>query len=178
MASELYVETLKGLTSGANANKVIIPSGQTLEVADGLRSADMPTGSVLQVVSTTSGTEQSTGSTSFVATNLSASITPSSTSSKILISYTTSIGSNTNGFTATTIYKGSTNLGQGSVGFAWGKDYDNRWAGPASGIYLDSPSTTSSVTYTVYFRTQESGHTSYVQFSHARGAIVIMEIAG
>ena len=30
MASELYVETLKGLTSGANANKVIIPSGQTL----------------------------------------------------------------------------------------------------------------------------------------------------
>lgn len=49
MASELYVETLKGLTSGANANKVIIPSGQTLEVADGLRSADMPAGSVLQV---------------------------------------------------------------------------------------------------------------------------------
>jgi hypothetical protein len=31
MASELYVETLKGLTSGANANKVIIPSGQTLD---------------------------------------------------------------------------------------------------------------------------------------------------
>ena len=30
MASELYVETLKGLTSGANANKVIIPSGQQL----------------------------------------------------------------------------------------------------------------------------------------------------
>ena len=30
MASELYVETLKGLTSGANANKVIIPSGQEL----------------------------------------------------------------------------------------------------------------------------------------------------
>jgi hypothetical protein len=35
MASELYVETLKGLTSGANANKVIIPSGQTLDVSAG-----------------------------------------------------------------------------------------------------------------------------------------------
>ena len=33
MASELYVETLKGLTSGANANKVIVPAGQTLDVA-------------------------------------------------------------------------------------------------------------------------------------------------
>jgi len=35
MASELYVETLKGLTSGANANKVIIPSGQTLDASAG-----------------------------------------------------------------------------------------------------------------------------------------------
>jgi hypothetical protein len=33
MASELIVQTLKGPTSGANANKVIIPSGQTLEVS-------------------------------------------------------------------------------------------------------------------------------------------------
>jgi len=35
MASELYVETLKGLTSGANANKVIIPAGQTLDASAG-----------------------------------------------------------------------------------------------------------------------------------------------
>ena len=35
MASELYVETLKGLTSGANANKVIVPSGQTLDLSAG-----------------------------------------------------------------------------------------------------------------------------------------------
>ena len=35
MASELYVETLKGLTSGANANKVIVPAGQTLDVSAG-----------------------------------------------------------------------------------------------------------------------------------------------
>lgn len=35
MASELFVETLKGLTSGANANRVIIPSGQTLDASSG-----------------------------------------------------------------------------------------------------------------------------------------------
>ena len=35
MASELYVETLKGLTSGANANKVIVPAGQTLDASAG-----------------------------------------------------------------------------------------------------------------------------------------------
>ena len=32
MASEIIVQTLKGPSSGANANKVIVPSGQTLEV--------------------------------------------------------------------------------------------------------------------------------------------------
>lgn len=35
MASELIVQTLKGPTSGANANKVLIPSGQTLDVSGG-----------------------------------------------------------------------------------------------------------------------------------------------
>jgi len=35
MASELIVQTLKGPTSGANANKVIIPSGQTLDASAG-----------------------------------------------------------------------------------------------------------------------------------------------
>jgi len=34
MASELIVQTLKGPTSGANANKVIVPSGHTIEVDD------------------------------------------------------------------------------------------------------------------------------------------------
>jgi len=86
MASELYVETLKGLTSGANANKVIIPSGQTLEVTDGLRSADMPTGSVLQVVSSGEiSNNESVTSTSFVDTYITMSITPTSASSKILV---------------------------------------------------------------------------------------------
>ena len=35
MASELIVQTLKGPTTGANANKVIIPSGQTLDASAG-----------------------------------------------------------------------------------------------------------------------------------------------
>ena len=45
--STLHVENLKGLTSGGNANKVIIPTGQALEVTDNIRYDDMPTGSVV-----------------------------------------------------------------------------------------------------------------------------------
>jgi hypothetical protein len=46
MASELIVQTLKGPTSGANANKIIVPSGQTLDMGDG--SIIHPTDGVIQ----------------------------------------------------------------------------------------------------------------------------------
>ena len=48
MASELTVQTLRGPTSGTNANKVLIPSGQTLHAP----------GHVIQVVSTTINDQQ------------------------------------------------------------------------------------------------------------------------
>lgn len=35
MASEIIVQTIKGPTSGANANKVIVPAGQTLDTSSG-----------------------------------------------------------------------------------------------------------------------------------------------
>ena len=33
--STLHVENLKGLSSGGNANKIIVPSGQTLSASNG-----------------------------------------------------------------------------------------------------------------------------------------------
>ena len=178
MASELYVETLKGLTSGANANKVIIPSGQTLDASAG--SVVLPAGAggkVLQVVNVTTSNLQSFTSTSFTASNLSVSITPSSTSSKILAIGSTSIGNSTNGFTAITLYRDSTNLGTGN-GFAYTKDFGALWRASAALNYLDSPNTTSSVTYAIYCRIQEAGHTGYVNVENTRGTLTLMEIAG
>ena len=77
MASELYVETLKGLTSGANANKVIIPSGQTL----------IAPGHVLQGQNQSYSTPTTVNGTTFGATGITASITPTSTSNKIKVEF-------------------------------------------------------------------------------------------
>ena len=44
--STLHVENLIGLSSGGNANKIIVPSGQTLDASNGFIS---PNGYVLQV---------------------------------------------------------------------------------------------------------------------------------
>jgi hypothetical protein len=60
MASEIIVQTLKGPASGSNANKVIIPSGQTLDASAGFTP---PTGHVIKTsawnptVSTTTSAE-------------------------------------------------------------------------------------------------------------------------
>ena len=84
MASELTVQTIKGPTSGGNANKVIIPSGETLVVTDNIRYDDLPVDSVIQekfAKGTTNGT--SSGS-AWVNSVVNASITPKFSNSKII----------------------------------------------------------------------------------------------
>lgn len=77
MAGTLTVQNIEGPSSGSNANKVIIPSGQTLYAP----------GHVLQVVASEIDTQNiATTSSSLVdVTGSLLSITPSSTSSKILL---------------------------------------------------------------------------------------------
>ena len=83
--STLHVENLKGLSSGSNANKVIIPTGQTLQIDDGVDYTSMPAGSVIQQVSSFSTTTFSTTSSTPTATNSSVSITPRFANSQMAI---------------------------------------------------------------------------------------------
>jgi len=83
----LTVQTLQAPTSGANANKVIIPSGQTLQLTDNLRYEDMPVGSVLQVATTMWNSETQSTSQSFTdVADSSISFTPKLATSKLVIS--------------------------------------------------------------------------------------------
>ena len=76
MASELTVQTLKGPTSGANANKIIVPAGHTLAAA----------GHVVQVVNNATNYQMALSATGVLTeTGLEATITPTSASSKIFI---------------------------------------------------------------------------------------------
>jgi hypothetical protein len=141
------------------------------------------TGSVLQVVTGTTTSGSSTASTSFAATNLTVSITPSTTSSKILIlasgeSYVTASGV----VAVYTLYRGSvtsggTNLGNPTWGFcATYSASGGATAAPMHMSYLDSPATTSSVSYTVGFRSNNGTAVSYLQDGE-QGVITLLEIA-
>jgi len=175
--STLHVENLKGLSSDSNANKVIIPSGQTLEVADNVRHDDLPSGSVLQVVQTANTTAISTNSTSAASTGISVNITPSSTSSKIHVSFSARTYINAaNKEHFISILRGSTVIRGGYTLYSTS-------GAVAAMTYLhvlDSPSTTSQVTYSLTHCVSPSC-TGYINPNGASDGtwnLTVMEIAG
>ena len=137
-------------------------------------------GKVLQVVTGTDATSRSTTSTSFVTASntMSVSITPSSASNKIFLIATGNLYNDTSvKYAVATIYRGATDLGASS-----NKGLTNLYTGQSdSGVCLsmsklDSPSTTSAITYQVYIRA--SGGTSYLNENANEGSLTAFEIAG
>tara|TARA_R110002050_G_scaffold246138_1_gene383935 strand:+ start:159 stop:680 length:522 start_codon:yes stop_codon:yes gene_type:complete len=173
MASKIKVDQLET----ADGSGTIALQNQL----SGLASASMPTGSVLQVVGATrTNTENggfllNTTSNSYVNAGLSVAITPSSTSSKIMIFVNTS--TYRGGNASLTIYRGSTNLGGSTHGMIRMTGAQGYWM-PVGLSHLDSPSTTSATTYYLFARS-ESGTNTYVGGdADMQNNITVMEIAG
>tara|TARA_B110000879_G_scaffold171149_1_gene221913 strand:+ start:252 stop:725 length:474 start_codon:yes stop_codon:yes gene_type:complete len=154
----------------------------TITGATGIDNIQAATGAVLQVVDQTFVQNVSTTSTSWVSTGITASITPSSTSSKILVLVQDTMYLNSaDKWASWTVFRGSvsgTNLGHATRGFAsFEFATGNDMTSGASISVLDSPSTTSAQTYTVGFKT--TGGTTYSgHFGLVRCGITLMEIAG
>ena len=82
MASEIEVQTLKGPSGGANANKVLIPSGHTLDASEGFIP---PAGSVVQVQNAYSNSQVISSTAGAAIDGVSLSFTPKYNNSKLLI---------------------------------------------------------------------------------------------
>ena len=150
-----------------------------LEVS-AITGADLPSGSVLQVVQATSATETNAG-TSATACAPTVTITPSASSSKILVS-----------FSAGGMIEGAMNslrlqIKRGSTVVR----YSPRYAFNSSGGYhsasifyefLDSPSTTSAITYTLEAYKQSNAGNWIINSDGSGGTnsatAIAMEIAG
>jgi hypothetical protein len=164
-------------TNGAVGDSLIASlSASKLTGSRTLPNSVVPAGSVIQVVNNFSSSQITTTSTSFVTTGFSASITPSSASSKIVAMFSGMMYSNTS--TAEpqiALYRGGSSLGTFTDLFS----SSGAIIGGASFMYLDSPSTTSSTTYTLYFRQGNtgSGGTIYIGPNGTTFGIILMEIA-
>ena len=131
-------------------------SNQSLTSVTALPAA-ISTGKVLQSVSATDTTERNTTSNSFVTASngLTVNITPSATSSKIFVTVSTSLYSYTaNKSVYLTLYRDSTNLGN-AQGLIRSLNQDGTGGGAGTFAVLDSPNTTSQVTYQLYIRLQD-----------------------
>jgi hypothetical protein len=168
---------LKGGTSGQFLAK---NSGTDLDFV----WANAP-GKVLQVVQADSSTSTSVTSTTFTDTTLTASITPSSTNSKVLIlvSQNTQIyRSLANAFGKIRIMRDSTSVfdmtGSNDRAFGWENTFNsyNEHLWTIAMNYLDSPASTSAITYKTQGAVNTAGPTVVFQNSSAKSTITLMEI--
>jgi hypothetical protein len=174
-----------------------VPSASNITTGT-LPKAQLPAGSVLQVVSTTkTDTFSMTGLTFTSVTGLTASITPTSATSKILVIVSMTCGLSSDSVVFTRLMRGGTAI---DIGDAAGSRTQSTAAtytgGSASVVYqllpqnmnfLDSPSTTSSTTYGVQIKGEDGGVSVFVNRAsndsdfpgRARTAstITLMEIA-
>ena len=121
-------------------------------------------GKIAQVVTAVKTNTTSSSSTSYTEVGLNISITPSATSSKVLLMFNPRIGSNTG--SANILMKIRNNTAGSDVTadpFAvsrWPSDGQSAYyTQPQPMIVLDSPSTSSSVTYQLQMKTNAGGFT-------------------
>ena len=151
----------------------------TANISNQLTDANMSAGSIIQIINASTTTEVATTSSSFSDTGVTATITPSSTSSKIFILFTLHKFINASGATSDTkLLRGSTELlttgymvyNGGSTVMAQGTHH-----------FLDSPSTTSATTYKVQFNSRDNSSDVRVVYDDSAGNassfITLMEIA-
>jgi hypothetical protein len=144
---------LTRLAKGTASQVLTMNSGATApEWAD---AAGGGGGKVLQVVQTTATTTTSGIGTTFTSIGMSVSITPSATSSKILLMFSTGgySASNINGVRFR--IKRDTTVVRLIKRYGLSSDLSNNIHLPIAVTYLDSPSTTSSITYSAEMATED-----------------------
>ncbi len=133
---------------------------------------------VLQVVQGTLGTIATSASSTYADTGLTVSITPQSTSSKILVmvnnQWQKSSANSGNGSNYQIVRNSTAIQAYGLIGYT-GSALQN--IGTSSMTFLDSPSTTSATTYKLQFANNFNGGTIYVSSDGSTSTITVMEIS-
>ena len=170
-------------------------SGQALVTDASGNLSFAGTGKILQVVQTfkTDATSQSGNSatTFYDISGMSASITPSSSSNKVLVMWTCNVSSSGNSGRNNTIrlLRGSSSVGNSTTGSTengqcFDKTDQNKIR-PLNMMYLDSPNTTSATTYKLQWAIEGSGGSATTYYLNETGSggygttshITLMEVA-
>lgn len=128
---------------------------------------------ILQVVQQTRSTATSTTAGVYVSTGLTATITPTSATSTILVISQLPCRGNSTTY-AHTVYRGNTATGTELTGVANGFGDFDPGRNISVGLIIDSPATTSATTYTQAFT---SSNADAFLSSIRNGSLTLMEIS-
>ena len=169
------------ISTGGITDATIATADLADDAVTAAKIADAVTfGKIGQLVTMTHSTLVSTTSTSFIDTGATLNITPSATSSKVFIIAQVNgavYRTNAESYLSLGIMRASTQIfTQGSQGFGGYIGNSNHYNG--NGIqtlaYIDSPSSTSQLTYKINFRA--SYGTARVQYSSTPTILTLMEV--
>ena len=191
--------TLTGISVGGLPDGIVDTDMLATDAVSAAKIGSLPAGSILQVVTsvTTTPTSESISANSDGTTKvLSVSITPSSTSSKILVIYAVNVGGSYD-YHSTILRRDTTKI---SIGTSTGNraatsTYE---AVPSTGaqttahtcMHLDSPSSTSALDYNVIIHNSNNGTNTYYTNrtnsdqdqatlrNRTASNIIVMEVAG
>jgi hypothetical protein len=169
---ELYHDNSKKLETSATGVTVTGTVAATAVTGDGSALTGISAGKILQVQYVNLTTEWTlSGTTEADLSGMSVTITPASTSSKILCMYTSGIANNNSGSYATMkLYRASTEIAH--IVTERNAYYDYQMA---TITYVDSPSTTSATTYKITGQRNATGQ-HYPGINGTTSSLVLMEI--
>ena len=149
-----------------------------LPALNGSALTNIDGGKILQVIHAFTTTVFTTTSSTFADIGLSASITPSSSSNKVFaFGNIGGIETSGNNYGHGAFLRDSTTI-IADLDRGIGYTADSGRAGTNSSFFiLDSPSSTSSLTYKLQFRIPAGGGTITTQTNSSRSAITLMEVA-
>jgi len=172
-------DTFARLAVGANGTVLTADSAE----ATGMKwAAAAGGGKVLQVVSATYATSVSSSSATYATTGLSCSITPSATSSKILVLFTIAGAVRNSGNANTSmgmrLRRGGTDIQKIGADIFYSAANELFYNGTINSTYLDSPSTTSATTYEVFFNNPNATSSIVMQVANDQtvSSMVLLEI--
>jgi hypothetical protein len=180
-SGSLVLQTNNGTTALTIDTSQNATFAGTLTATGKLASSSMPTGSVLQVVQGLYATQVLSTSLTYADTGLTATITPSSTSNKILVLVTADgvyASGGANAISAFRIVKNGSSLYEFGNGGNGATPTLTILTGSCSVNYLDSPATISATTYKLQIQNKYATGTVGVSTFNGAQSITLMEIKG
>ena len=143
-------------------------------------TAGVPTGGgggIIQVVQDTITSETSTSSSSYVTSGLSLNITPKFSTSKVLVLFNLPVQSGAHNLRVRVgLHRGGSNIYLANKEACF-NNQSTQATETISGMFLDSPATTSAVTYDVRVRVSGGSGTFYWAVSSTVGTLTAMEVS-